>query len=204
MSQSKATQTTRGRQSPHALGDSKSANDDPLKPTLDEIEAQLEAEGEPLSLAEEIAEEVSSGDVVHEHYESVKQGGDIRIAELQRMSMTQLIEEARQENLTDIAGIKCQDLIFKLLKERVKMNGLMFGEGTLEILPDGFGFLQSRLSLSIVPRRHLRIPQPNSPLRLAHRHNRGRPNSPPQGKRALLRAVARGSHQRRRSKQTLR
>ncbi len=143
MSQSKATQTTRGRQSPHALGDSKSANDDPLKPTLDEIEAQLEAEGEPLSLAEEIAEEVSSGDVVHEHYESVKQGGDIRIAELQRMSMTQLIEEARQENLTDIAGIKRQDLIFKLLKERVKMNGLMFGEGTLEILPDGFGFLRS-------------------------------------------------------------
>ena len=114
-----------------------------LKPTLDEIEAQLEAEGEPLSLAEEIAEEVGSGDVVHEHYESVKQGGDIHIAELQKMSMTQLIEEARKENISEITGIKRQDLIFKLLKERVKMNGLMFGEGTLEILPDGFGFLRS-------------------------------------------------------------
>jgi transcription termination factor Rho len=39
-----------------------------------------------------------------------------------------------------VAGMKKQDLIFKILKERVKMNGLMYGEGTLEILPDGFGF----------------------------------------------------------------
>src|SRR4051794_39829898 len=115
-----------------------------LKPTLDEIEAQLEAEGEPLSLAEEIAEDLDAGetDVVQSHYESVKQG-DIHIAELQRMSMAQLIEEARKENISEITGIKRQDLIFKLLKERVKMNGLMFGEGTLEILPDGFGFLRS-------------------------------------------------------------
>ena len=59
------------------------------------------------------------------------------------MTMPQLIEQARKENLTEITGIKKQDLIFKILKERVKLNGLMFGEGTLEILPDGFGFLRS-------------------------------------------------------------
>ena len=59
------------------------------------------------------------------------------------MTMPQLIEEARKENLTEITGIKKQDLIFQILKERVKLNGLMFGEGTLEILPDGFGFLRS-------------------------------------------------------------
>jgi transcription termination factor Rho len=57
--------------------------------------------------------------------------------------MTQLIEEARKENVTEVTGMKKQDLIFKILKERVKMNGLMYGEGTLEILPDGFGFLRS-------------------------------------------------------------
>ncbi|MFV1967405.1 MAG: transcription termination factor Rho [Pirellulaceae bacterium] len=67
----------------------------------------------------------------------------MHIAELQRMSMGELIDEARQENVTDVAGMKKQDLIFKILKERVKMNGLMYGEGTLEILPDGFGFLRS-------------------------------------------------------------
>jgi transcription termination factor Rho len=45
--------------------------------------------------------------------------------------------------LVDITGLKRQDLIFRILKERTKLNGLMFGEGTLEILPDGFGFLRS-------------------------------------------------------------
>ncbi len=103
--------------------------------------------GEPevtLSLAEELAEEAEfdERDEVHQRYELIKQG-DIHIAELQRMTMPQLIEQARKENIADYMGIKKQDLIFKILKERVKLNGLMFGEGTLEVLPDGFGFLRS-------------------------------------------------------------
>src|SRR5580704_15281902 len=104
------------------------------------------SDGAPLSLAEEIAEEVARGidesDDTDQRYEQIKQG-DIHIAELQRMTMPQLIDQARKENLTEITGIKKQDLIFRILKERVKLNGLMFGEGTLEILPDGFGFLRS-------------------------------------------------------------
>ncbi len=100
-------------------------------------------DSEPLSLAEELADEAAHmGDETHDRYEQIKQG-DIHIAELQRMTMPQLIEQARKENLAEITGIKKQDLIFKILKERVKLNGLMFGEGTLEILPDGFGFLRS-------------------------------------------------------------
>ncbi|MGE3780788.1 MAG: transcription termination factor Rho [Pirellulaceae bacterium] len=67
----------------------------------------------------------------------------MHIAELQKMSMAQLIDEARKDNVKDLTGMKKQDLIFRILKERVKMNGLMYGEGTLEILPDGFGFLRS-------------------------------------------------------------
>ena len=99
---------------------------------------------EPLSLAEEIADEAAAvRDEIHDRYEQIKQSGDTHIAELQRMSMAELIEEARKENLTDYAGIKKQDLIFRILKERVKLNGLMYGEGTLEVLPDGFGFLRS-------------------------------------------------------------
>ncbi|MGA2069018.1 MAG: transcription termination factor Rho [Thermoguttaceae bacterium] len=99
---------------------------------------------EPLSLAEEIAAGTDSlPDAIHDRYEQIKQSGDTHIAELQRMSMAELIEEARKDNLSDYAGIKKQDLIFKILKERVKLNGLMYGEGTLEVLPDGFGFLRS-------------------------------------------------------------
>ncbi len=99
---------------------------------------------EPLSLAEEIAAGAERlPDDIHDRYEQIKQSGDTHIAELQKMSMAELIEEARKDNLTDYAGIKKQDLIFKILKERVKLNGLMYGEGTLEVLPDGFGFLRS-------------------------------------------------------------
>ncbi len=79
---------------------------------------------------------------VDEKYDAIKQG-DIHIAELQRMTMKELLELAEAENLTEVHGLKKQDLIFRILKERTKMNGLMFGDGTLEILPDGFGFLRS-------------------------------------------------------------
>lgn len=76
------------------------------------------------------------------HYEEAKQG-DIHIAALQRMTVKELFELAKREKVTEYQGLKKQDLIFRILKERTKMNGLMFGEGTLEILPDGFGFLRS-------------------------------------------------------------
>ncbi|MCH2213264.1 MAG: transcription termination factor Rho [Fuerstiella sp.] len=59
------------------------------------------------------------------------------------MSMTDLLEIAERENLREISGLKKQDLVFRILKERTQSSGLMFGEGTLEILPDGFGFLRS-------------------------------------------------------------
>jgi transcription termination factor Rho len=116
---------------------------EPIAPSIDEALRALERE-EPLSLAEEIAAENRAGrDEIHDRYEQIKQSGDTHIAELQRMSMAELIEEARKENLSDYAGVKRQDLIFRILKERVKLNGLMYGEGTLEVLPDGFGFLRS-------------------------------------------------------------
>ncbi len=99
--------------------------------------------GEPISLAEELAEEGSLvRDETHERYERIKRG-NIHIAELQKLSMPELIDVAKREAVKEITGVKKQDLIFNILKERVKLNGLMFGEGTLEVLPDGFGFLRS-------------------------------------------------------------
>jgi len=101
------------------------------------------SDDKPLSIAEEIASEVDNDDLeVRERYDLLKQT-DTNIAELQKLSMAELIELARSEKIAENAGDKKHDLIFKILKERVKLNGLMFGEGTLEILPDGFGFLRS-------------------------------------------------------------
>ncbi len=120
-----------------------STRNTPKKPSTDPIQEIYDEE--PTSMAEEIAEGTDRYDDArtNERYEQIKQSGDTHIAELQRMSMAELIDEAKKENLSDYAGMKKQDLIFKILKERVKLNGLMFGEGTLEILPDGFGFLRS-------------------------------------------------------------
>jgi len=78
-----------------------------------------------------------------EQADSDAPAADVNIADLQKMSMAELLKIAEQENLSEYNGIKKQDLIFRILKERTQINGLMFGEGTLEILPDGFGFLRS-------------------------------------------------------------
>ena len=105
--------------------------------------AELERE-EPLSIAEQFdkaAEAVRTG---RDRYQpGALPGAEIHVAQLQQMTTVQLLEEAERENLTDVSGLKKQELIFRILKERVKFKGLMYGMGTLEILPDGFGFLRS-------------------------------------------------------------
>jgi len=77
-------------------------------------------------------------------YEEIKRGNTY-ITQLQQMTLAQLQAGASDDNIPrdEWIGLKKQDLIFRILKERVKQNGLMFGEGTLEVLPDGFGFLRS-------------------------------------------------------------
>jgi transcription termination factor Rho len=50
---------------------------------------------------------------------------------------------AKKEGIQDYMGLNKQELVFKILKERIRQNGLMYGEGVLEVLPDGYGFLRS-------------------------------------------------------------
>jgi transcription termination factor Rho len=78
----------------------------------------------------------------HEKYEQVKRS-ELHLVDLQRMSVQELHEICKKEGIEDYIGLKKQDLIFKILKKRIQDNGLMVGEGVLEILPDGFGFLRS-------------------------------------------------------------
>ena len=103
--------------------------------------------GEPISLAEELALEKSRGlqePNYDECYEQLRQMGDeTYLVELEKMSTQELVGEARRQVLSTDEGTERQELIFQLLKARIKKNGLMYGEGTLEILPDEFGFLRS-------------------------------------------------------------
>jgi transcription termination factor Rho len=76
-------------------------------------------------------------------YEQVK-GGKLYIKDLQTDGRAQALHDiAKEEGITDYIGLKKQDLIFQILRARIRQNGLMYGEGVLEILPDGFGFLRS-------------------------------------------------------------
>jgi len=74
---------------------------------------------------------------------AVEGRSELHISELQRRTIAQLHDIAKAEGIQDYTGLKKQDLIFRILKERCNKNGLMYGEGVLEILPDGFGFLRS-------------------------------------------------------------
>jgi transcription termination factor Rho len=78
----------------------------------------------------------------HAKYERIKRG-NLHISDLQNLEVAELHKIATKEGVTDYIGMTKQELIFRILKERVRQDGLMYGEGVLEILPDGFGFLRS-------------------------------------------------------------
>ncbi len=67
----------------------------------------------------------------------------MEIANLKAMSIVELTKLAKDLSVNGISGLKKQDLIFKILQAKTEKEGLIFGEGVLEILPDGFGFLRS-------------------------------------------------------------
>ena len=67
----------------------------------------------------------------------------LEIKHLKEMKITELNKLARDMNVNGVSGVKKQDLIFKILQAQAEKEGLMFGEGVLEILPEGFGFLRS-------------------------------------------------------------
>jgi transcription termination factor Rho len=65
------------------------------------------------------------------------------IGKMKDMKMSDLTKIAKEMDINGISGSKKQDMIFKILQKKAEKEGLMFGEGTLEILPEGFGFLRS-------------------------------------------------------------
>ncbi len=71
------------------------------------------------------------------------QGKTVHIEQLKDMKMAELTKLARDMDIQGASALKKQDLMFKILQAQAEKEGLMFGEGTLEILSEGFGFLRS-------------------------------------------------------------
>jgi transcription termination factor Rho len=67
----------------------------------------------------------------------------MNIVELKAKTIKELNEMAKKFSIEAAAGMRKQELMFALLQKELEKNGLIFGEGTIEILPDGFGFLRS-------------------------------------------------------------
>ncbi len=95
-------------------------------PTDDELEAEAKA-----------LEAETQG-----KYEMAKKD-EVSLGALQKMNSDALGKLAKQLKLEDYTPLSKQKLVFEILKARAREQGLMMGEGTLEILPDGFGFLRS-------------------------------------------------------------
>jgi transcription termination factor Rho len=62
---------------------------------------------------------------------------------LKEMNIQQLTAFARDLGVENAAGMKKHDLIFKILQQQTEKSGLLFAEGVLEVLPDGYGFLRA-------------------------------------------------------------
>ncbi len=67
----------------------------------------------------------------------------VNIGDLQKLPMAEVHRTAIREGITDFSGMKKQELIFRLLRHKIAQRDLVYGEGVIEILPDGFGFLRS-------------------------------------------------------------
>lgn len=67
----------------------------------------------------------------------------MNLVDLQKMTMAELLSIAKDLGLKGMATLRKHELIFEIIKTNIEKNGSMFGEGVLEVLPDGFGFLRS-------------------------------------------------------------
>jgi transcription termination factor Rho len=111
----------------------------PERPARPEKPPRPEARPEPRSNAPELdsAEE--------EPIPEMLPGGiKINIAELQAMSMVELTTRAREMGIENVGTMKKHEVIFHILQKNSERNGILYSEGVLEILPEGFGFLRSQ------------------------------------------------------------
>jgi transcription termination factor Rho len=108
------------------------------QPTTATTEGSAAVETKELSEKDKKALEEST----HAKYERIKKG-KLYLTDLQKLTVAELHDLAKKENIKEYTALKKQDLIFRILKERIRQNGLMYGEGVLEVLPDGYGFLRN-------------------------------------------------------------
>ena len=80
-----------------------------------------------------------------QHDETVSQNrrGELHITKLKDMTVAELRKLARECGMDGSMVMTRQELVYAIIKDRVRHNGALYGEGCIEVMPDGFGFLRS-------------------------------------------------------------
>ena len=122
------------------------AENNPQTGTATAVENVPEADTEVKEQTEDVDEsaqtEQTDEESTHAKYERIKKG-NLYLTDLQKLTVAELHDLAKNEGITEYSALKKQDLIFRILKERIRQSGLMYGEGVLEVLPDGYGFMRN-------------------------------------------------------------
>jgi transcription termination factor Rho len=116
----------------------------PVEPTPDEPKAAEQKSAEPA--APPSSEQMHPGQHRRKQQaaQSAKNGTPtLDLVELKDMSIQRLNQVAKDMGIAGAAGLRKQELIFKILQTQAEKSGLIFSEGVLECLPDGFGFLRA-------------------------------------------------------------
>jgi transcription termination factor Rho len=121
-----ATKTTQSRKGKNVNGDENAADD------VNE-QVQASADGD----APEVKKE-SKGANGNQQSE-----GLLNLTDMKEMSISELTHIAKEMGIEGASGLRKQELIFKVLAAQTEKSGLIFSEGVLETLPDGFGFLRA-------------------------------------------------------------
>lgn len=118
-----ATKSTQGRRSKAADADVEITSDAEIEtPATDDAEAPPAAKSNGKASSDE---------------------GKLDLAGLKDMSISELTHIAKEMGIEGATGLRKQELIFKVLAAQTEKSGLIFSEGVLETLPDGFGFLRA-------------------------------------------------------------
>ena len=120
-----ATKTTTTRR-----GKSAAKDETPSNPEAVETAAAENADEKPAAAEKPAANNGATGELLN-------------LANLKDMSISELTHIAKEMGIEGATGLRKQELIFKLLAAQTEKSGLIFSEGVLETLPDGFGFLRA-------------------------------------------------------------
>jgi len=109
---------------------------------MGELDVNFEGEGRTMSRTNELNHRENGYTEASEA--TFPQGTVLNLADLKKQSIKSLLVLAHHYGIEGASSMRKQELIFSLLQAHAERNGIIYGEGVLEVLPDGFGFLRTQ------------------------------------------------------------